>query len=185
MKVFRAQADARNAAAPIGRAAKPPEALVLRTRDEAALRNALRGACVATAADVLQAARARVEVLPHQFVCEHIERAAADVLDLDDEWQFRRLLELVSALGALEAQARLVHQGMRSANPEVREAAVDFMPFAPACLDGRTGAGRRASDAEVREKAHVAFCALRLLLDGGHVPEALRPDVIRLLESIG
>lgn len=46
----------------------------------------------------------------------------------------------------------------------------------------RSGASRRLSDAEVREKAHAAFCALRLLLDRGCVPTDLEADVRGVLD---
>lgn len=63
--------------------------------------------------------------MPRGWVLAHIERAAADVLDLADYWEYRRLLEL-SELLDLALTQQLVPLGLRRSDPDVREAAEDF-----------------------------------------------------------
>jgi hypothetical protein len=54
-----------------------------------------------------------------------IESVATECLDLNDEWEFRRLLELYEMLDE-QLLRRLVEHGSHSKNPEVREAAEDY-----------------------------------------------------------
>ncbi|WP_145236466.1 hypothetical protein [Urbifossiella limnaea] len=65
--------------------------------------------------------------MPRPWVMAHVERVAAEALDLSDYWEYRRLLELAELLDAGLVQ-RLVPLGLSSSDPDVREAAEDYNP---------------------------------------------------------
>jgi hypothetical protein len=90
-----------------------------------ALRAALALACQAQNIGRITAGRQQVLAMPRAWVLERIEQVAAEVLDLSDEWEYRRLLEVGALLDAGLVR-RLVRLGLDSENPEVREAAQDF-----------------------------------------------------------
>ncbi len=56
---------------------------------------------------------------------EHIESIAIESLNLTDDWEYRRLLELAEGLSP-ELLQLFVGMGRESENPEIREAAEDF-----------------------------------------------------------
>lgn len=91
----------------------------------AALRAGLALACTPSGIGRILAGREQVLALPRTFVLENIEAESAALLDLDDEWEYRRLLELADLLEPALVQ-RLVARGLTSRNPEVVEAATDF-----------------------------------------------------------
>ncbi len=64
--------------------------------------------------------------LPRAWVLQHIERVAAPLLQLHDEWEYRRLLEVYARLDRNFAQ-NLVRWGLKSQNPEIQEAGQDFL----------------------------------------------------------
>jgi hypothetical protein len=89
------------------------------------LRAALGRACQAQNVSVIERGRREILTLPRDEVLRDIERVAADTLLFDDEWEFRRLLEVYEQLDS-ELLRRLVETGLRSGNTEVREAAQAF-----------------------------------------------------------
>ena len=94
---------------------------------EKLLENALKKACLAQNATVITSARSEILNMPREATVNSIERVASRCLSLDDEWQFRRLLELYAQLN-LNLLQRLVQEGQMSSNSEIREAAQDFTP---------------------------------------------------------
>jgi hypothetical protein len=90
-----------------------------------ALREAVQLACQAQNVGRILAGRRGVLDMPRPWVLAHVERVAAEALDLSDEWEYRRLLELADLLDAGLVQ-RLVRLGLGSGDPNVREAAEDF-----------------------------------------------------------
>src|SRR5689334_6824240 len=90
-----------------------------------ALRSAIELACVPQNASRIMAGRQRVLSLPRAWVVERIGQVAAEVLDLSDYWEYRRLLEL-AALPDERVLQRFVRLGLASRDPDVREAAQDF-----------------------------------------------------------
>ena len=90
-----------------------------------ALREAVEQACQCTYAPKIVAGRHQVLAMPRAWVLEHMERVAVECLDLSDDWEFRRLIELAQLLD-VELVRRLIPLGMGSTNPEVVEAAEDF-----------------------------------------------------------
>jgi hypothetical protein len=55
----------------------------------------------------------------------HLDAAVAEQLNLDDEWEYRRLLELLSLL-APERLPVLIERGRSSPDAESRNAAEDW-----------------------------------------------------------
>ena len=82
------------------------------------LREAVRLACDASSMPAIQRGRDAVATLPRGYVIEHIESIAADSLDLDDEWHYRRYVELCEQIDG-ELFQRALEQGQQSSNPEV------------------------------------------------------------------
>lgn len=89
------------------------------------LRGSLQLACTCQGLSRINQGRAAILALPRQWVLQEIERVAKESLDLNDEWEYRRLLELAESLDPALVQ-RLVAFGLASANIEVQEAADDF-----------------------------------------------------------
>jgi hypothetical protein len=64
--------------------------------------------------------------LPREWVVRNISNASESILaDPDQEWVFRRLMELYSTLDA-QLLRQLVNRAREHPNPEVREAAREF-----------------------------------------------------------
>ena len=89
------------------------------------LRAALGLACQAQNTAIIIHGRHKILALPRDAVLQSIERIAADSLPLNDEWEFRRLLEVYEQLDP-ELLQRLVETGLASSNAEIKEAADDF-----------------------------------------------------------
>jgi hypothetical protein len=89
------------------------------------LRSAVQLACQPTYVPRIVAGRQSVLAMPRDWVLENIERVAEEVLDLSDEWEYRRLLELADLIDAGLVH-RLAALGLRSDDSDVREAAEDF-----------------------------------------------------------
>jgi hypothetical protein len=90
-----------------------------------ALKTSLLLACQPSYIPLIEQGRAEVLALPRTDVLEQLESMAATSLNLDDYWEYRRLLELAQLLDTAMVQ-RIVKWGLNSADPDVREAAIDF-----------------------------------------------------------
>jgi len=82
-------------------------------------------ACQAQSIKRISEGRYGILEMDREFVLQEIEREAKKVLNLEDEWEYRRLLEVYDLLNE-ELKKRLIKEGMKSGNPEVVEAANDF-----------------------------------------------------------
>jgi hypothetical protein len=89
------------------------------------LREAVELACKPQNASRIVTGRKQVLAMPRQWVLERIENVAAESLDISDEWEYRRLLELAAILDAALLQ-RVVALGLGCDDPEIQEAAEDF-----------------------------------------------------------
>jgi hypothetical protein len=89
-----------------------------------ALKTSLLLACQPSSIPLIEQGRAEVLALPRTDVLEQLELIAATSLNLDDYWEYRRLLELAQLLDTVMVQ-RIVKWGLNSAYPDVREAATD------------------------------------------------------------
>jgi hypothetical protein len=91
----------------------------------AQLAAAVRRACQPSHVPSLVKGREEVLQFPRAWVIANIETIADHHLDLDDEWEYRRLLELLAQLDT-PLRARFVQRGINSAHPGIREAAEDY-----------------------------------------------------------
>ena len=83
-------------------------------------------ACRSQHSHNIQLGRDFVMALPRAWVLERIEQVAEPLVQLNDDWEYRRLLELYESLddGLL---LRLAKRGLQSSNPEIQDAANDFI----------------------------------------------------------
>jgi hypothetical protein len=68
--------------------------------------------------------------LPRPWLAARIEAAPAPLLRLQDEWEYRRLLELYALLDP-ELWRRLAARGLRSPVADIREAAAAALDDSP------------------------------------------------------
>jgi hypothetical protein len=85
----------------------------------------LQCACRSTHARPIMLGREYLLEADRAWLVSRIERIAATSVDMTDDWDFRRLLEVYRLLDEA-LLARLVVIGLRSPNPEIVEAAQDF-----------------------------------------------------------
>jgi hypothetical protein len=90
-----------------------------------ALKAAVSQACQPSYVPKIIRGRAEVLAMPRSWVLAHIEQAAYETLDLNDYWEYRRLLELFQQLDNGLVQG-LVVRGLHSPDADIREAAEDF-----------------------------------------------------------
>ncbi len=89
------------------------------------LRAAIQLACQPQNTHRILSGREIVLGMPRTWVLQTIESVANECLDLTDEWEYRRLLELADALDGKLLQG-FGEMGNCSNNEEIREAANDF-----------------------------------------------------------
>ena len=77
----------------------------------------------------LELGNAGLLALPRPWLLARIEADAAPLLELDDGWEYRRLLEVYERLDPALAR-RLAERGATSSNDEIREAADDWLAAA-------------------------------------------------------
>ncbi|HEY7330174.1 MAG TPA: hypothetical protein VH592_21230 [Gemmataceae bacterium] len=90
-----------------------------------ALKAAVSLACEPSSVPRITQGRAEVLAMPRSWVLALIEQVAYETLDLTDEWEYRRLLELFQQLNSSLVQ-RLIAHGLNSPDADIREAAEDF-----------------------------------------------------------
>lgn len=76
--------------------------------------------------------RTEILALPRDLVLCQIEEVANATLNLGDDWEYRRLLEVAELLGDPALIQRLIQFGVGSPNPEIADAASDFKRQLPA-----------------------------------------------------
>lgn len=83
-------------------------------------------ACRAQNLSPIVLARDKIKTIPSKWLIKYLPEVAKKTINFEDEWEYRRMLELVS-----EAVPMLltwgIEQGINSTNEEVREAAKDYM----------------------------------------------------------
>lgn len=92
------------------------------------LKGLLELACQSQHVHNIELGRRATNALPREWAISQIHHAACAALDLDDEWEYRRLLELYEMLGG-QLLPHLVAYGQAHTNAEIREAAADFAGF--------------------------------------------------------
>jgi hypothetical protein len=83
-------------------------------------------ACQAQNGVNIEIGRSGIKAIPRKWILENIESEAEFLINLQDEWEFRRLLEVYWELD-LPLVRRLASVGLDSSNPEIREASEDFL----------------------------------------------------------
>jgi hypothetical protein len=94
--------------------------------NEIILRDSLLYACQASGAPAIIKGRKKIFALPRQWVIDNIHKIAQEILNLSDEWEYRRLLEIYKELDE-ELLKMLIAIGLENSNEEVRETANDFL----------------------------------------------------------
>lgn len=89
------------------------------------LRTAIQLACQPQNAHRIVAGRQQVLAMPRDWVLQSLENLVNECLDLTDQWEYRRLLELAQELDA-DLVKRLVQLGHASNDEDIQEAARDF-----------------------------------------------------------
>ena len=92
----------------------------------AILRESVEMACQATHVGRIMIGRHCTVALPRGWVLEHIEAVAEPLIQLNTDWEFRRLLELFDLLDQ-DLLRRLALRAGEHTDPEIREAGVDFL----------------------------------------------------------
>lgn len=82
-------------------------------------------ACEAQHVGNIELGREGILSLPRNWLLERIESIADVQLDLDQEWEYRRLLEVYEKLDK-QLLLRLIERGRASSDESLREAANDF-----------------------------------------------------------
>lgn len=82
-------------------------------------------ACQASNSANIELGRNGLESIPRNWLLSNIEREAQFLLDMDDEWEYRRLSEVYFELD-VDLAKKLARLGQESKNEEVVEAATDL-----------------------------------------------------------
>ncbi len=91
----------------------------------AVLRGFLGQACQAQNTLNIELGRHGLLTLPREWTLLHLDAAVEQQLNLEDAWEYRRLLELLELLDPARVPA-LIERGRSSANDEVRETAREW-----------------------------------------------------------
>jgi hypothetical protein len=95
----------------------------------AALREAIELACQCQGSAQILRGRSLIAAMPRSWLSENIITAAESQLNLeDDEWEYRRLLEVCALNDLHQVASELIRRGLSSSNEEIREAATDYDP---------------------------------------------------------
>ena len=82
-------------------------------------------ACQSQNIGAIELGREKVSSFDKRFLKEHLINVAKYTLDLSDEWEYRRFVELVMA-AIPDLKDKVVEMGMLSDNEDIREAADDY-----------------------------------------------------------
>ena len=82
-------------------------------------------ACLSQNIDLIISARYNISKIPSDWIVKQLPKVSKKIICFDDEWEYRRLLELISEI-SLELLKWAIAEGYNSQNEEVKEAAEDF-----------------------------------------------------------
>ena len=85
----------------------------------------LQASCAVTHATAIVEGRKAFARLPVNWVTKHLPTIVDQALDLNDDWEFRRLLELLALSNPILLKV-FVLKSLKSANPDIVEAGNDF-----------------------------------------------------------
>ncbi len=86
----------------------------------------LEQACQSQHVSNILIGRAGIQRLPRAWVLQHIEQQAEPLLQLDDDWEYLRLIEVYWSLDKALVQ-NLAHRALQSTNHAVREVGQDCL----------------------------------------------------------
>jgi len=84
-------------------------------------------ACQGQHTGMIVLARQRIAKIPSEWLLQQLPKAISESLSLEDEWEYRRLLELLRDV-APQLLTGYIEQGLESEDADIREAAEDFLP---------------------------------------------------------
>ncbi len=90
---------------------------------------ALGSACRAQNFHVITEGRNALKRMPREWLIRCLPNRISEALDLQDDWEFRRLLEILEEISE-KLLREYIKRGLLSNNPEVREAAEEYSGFA-------------------------------------------------------
>jgi|GEM_PF-790861 len=96
------------------------------TTQKAALTYLLELACHTTHIRNITLGRQAIWIIPNDWLINNIEIAAESLLKLNDDWDYRRLIELYWRIG-IPLVHRLALYGLDSENPEIKETAIECL----------------------------------------------------------
>lgn len=82
-------------------------------------------ACYSQNLTMIELARNKIKTIPSNWLMKYFPEVAKKSINFEDEWEYRRLLELLSEATPILLKWG-VELGVNSTNEEVREAAEDF-----------------------------------------------------------
>lgn len=91
------------------------------------LRYGLERACTPTYTPYIIEGRKKLCALPRSWVHGQIAQTAKMCININDDWEYRRLLEALSILAATNAMRQFVSIGLDSQDSDVRAAANDWV----------------------------------------------------------
>jgi len=89
------------------------------------LKTLIESACLSQNYRSIELGREKIGEIDKTWLKEHFIDVVNSCVKFNDEWEYRRLLELVSVT-LPDLKQDIVAQGINSSNGEVREAAMDF-----------------------------------------------------------
>ncbi len=75
----------------------------------------------------IELGRAGLMALPREWLLQNIEEAAKPLLELDDDWEYLRLLEVCWLLEAGDLERRILLGGLNSSNPDVSALCKEYL----------------------------------------------------------
>ena len=101
-------------------------ALLKDEQREALLPDLVSLACEPTYAPTIINARRAILALPKEWVLKHMAPSIERILKSEDDWEYRRLLELCSLLNR-DLTLKIATIAASHQNPDIREAGTDFL----------------------------------------------------------
>ncbi len=89
------------------------------------LKELLKNACLATNYLPIELGRKKINEINKEWLKQNLVFVTEKCIDYSDEWEYRRLLELV-VLTIPELKSEILEKGKKTGNEEIREVVTDF-----------------------------------------------------------
>ncbi len=93
---------------------------------ERVLEELIGAACLAQNTTIINIGRKMINEIDKQWLKEHFIASSEKVVDYDDEWDYRRLVEL-TVLVIPSLKQEILNKGYNSENEEIREVIEDYI----------------------------------------------------------